>query len=85
MNIYISNIFFKYTEGPNANKGKRTNGFGGWLGICYRKDFSPGAIYRDTRNFAVVSAMYGDNKPAPSPEYDPIFPSIAAHAFVSTK
>ena len=80
MNIYISNIFFKYTEGPN--KGKRTNGFGGWLGICYRKDFSPGKV---TSNYVVVSAMYGDNKPAPSPEYDPIFPSIAAHAFVSTK
>ena len=79
-NLYVSNIPFKFTKGPL--KGKRKNGFGAWRGICERKVFYPKS---DNGNFAVVSAIFGDNKPAPSPEYDPIFPSVAAHAGVSTK
>ena len=71
---------FKHTEGPN--KGQRNAGFGILGGICNRKDFSPGY---DLGNHAVVTAIYGDNKPMQSPEYDPIFASIAAHALVSIK
>ena len=72
---------FKYTEGPN--KGTRNAGFGILGGICNRKDFSPGNKI-PLGNHAVVTAIYGDNKPMQSPEYDPIFASIASHALVST-
>ena len=86
INLYISNTYITYTEGPK--KDGRMYGWGVWGGSCYRKGFTPN--YENNKaineNYAVVTAKYGDNKPMPAiPKYESIFPSVATHALVSKK